>query len=149
MNDESDISLEDALGIGVDIVEIRRFRDLTEDSPFFHRVFTEQELDYCLRYSDASPHLAAIFAGKEAVVKALRGKTAISMKSIEICHEPNGMPRVKLCQLPEIKILLSLAHSKEYAVAIALLIPPSDITSEPALQNLLNERISELLQGCG
>jgi len=149
LNDESDISLEDTLGIGVDLVEIQRFRNLTDDSPFFHRVFTEQELDYCLGYSDASSHLAAIFAGKEAVVKALQGNTAISMKSIEVYHEPNGMPSVKLCQLPEIKILLSLAHSKEHAVAIALLIPQSGETSEKVLQSLLNERISEILQGCG
>ena len=148
LNVESDIPLGNNFGIGVDIIEINRFRDLNAFSPFHKRIYTTEEMRYCSGFSDPAPHLAAIFAGKEAVLKAVGARTNLSMQSIEILHDIIGVPSVELCQLTEIKILLSLAHSKEYAVAIALLVPHGGTTSEAALQESLNQRISELLQGC-
>ncbi len=148
LNDASDLSLEDTLGVGIDITEIQRFRDLDTSSAFYKRVYTDQELEYCSNFSDSSSHLAAIFAGKEAVIKAIGDKSLLSMKSIEIAHDDDGSPKATICQLPEIKILLSLAHSKTHAVAIALTSPYSNIAGETALQNLLTRRISELLEGC-
>ncbi len=148
MSGESDFLPEDIFGIGIDIVEIQRFKNLHALSPFFKRVYTEKELDYCLGFSEPSSHLAAIFAGKEAVTKAIGEKALVSMKSIEILHDENGLPKAMVCQLPEIKILLSLSHSTEHAVAIALLIPHSMTASEIALQALLTKKIAELLEGC-
>lgn len=147
MNDESDISFEDTLGIGVDIVEIQRIRNLDTSSPFYKRVYTEQEMDYCFSYKDPSPHLAAIFSGKEAVIKAVGKKALLSMQSIEISHDDTGLPKVTICQLPDIKILISLAHSREHAIAIALLLPSSKTVSETVLRSLLTERTFELLKG--
>lgn len=143
MNTDSDIPLKDMFGIGVDIAEIRRFRNLDVKSPFFNKVFTQQEIDYCLSYSDPTPHLAAIFTGKEAVIKALGGRSSVSMQSIEVMHDEKGAPHVRICHLPELQILLSLAHSNEHAVAAALMIPPFQAVNITLYQNSLNERISE------
>lgn len=146
MNTDSDIPLDDSLSIGVDIIEIKRFRDLDATSPFFHRVFTPQELAYCFDYSDPSPHLAAMFAGKEAVIKALNSKQSVSMDCIEIFHNDDGSPYTKICHLPEIKIVISLAHSQEYAIAAALDIPQSQTANAALLHSLLNETTSNLLE---
>ena len=56
--------------IGVDIIEISRIEEalLRWGNRFLHRVYTSEELRL---YQDATPSLAARFAGKEAVVKAL------------------------------------------------------------------------------
>ncbi|TFG34074.1 holo-[acyl-carrier-protein] synthase [Candidatus Thorarchaeota archaeon] len=145
MTTESDIPLPEMFSIGVDIIEVKRFRDLDLKSPFINRVFTFQEIAYCFGYSDPSSHLAVIFAGKEAVTKSLSSKITLSMKSIEILHDKDGSPQVHLSHLSDIKIELSLAHSKEYAVAVAMVIPKSQTANSLLFQNLLNEKTSELL----
>ena len=55
--------------IGVDIVEIARFQqlDYSSNKQFYKRVFTLNEIKYCLSFSSPAPHFAANFAGKEAV----------------------------------------------------------------------------------
>ena len=58
------------MAIGVDIEDIERFKGKSEE--FLHRVFTDLELEYCLKFSKPESHLAARFCAKEAVVKALK-----------------------------------------------------------------------------
>jgi holo-[acyl-carrier protein] synthase len=137
--------LEDIFGLGVDIIEIKRFRNITIESNFVKNVFTPKEIDYCLEYPDPSPHLAATFAGKEAVLKAMSNVISLSMRSIEVQHDEHGLPSAIVRDLPEFRIFLSLAHSKEYAVAIALAIPSSPTASNLVFQKLLNDKILELL----
>lgn len=61
------------MGIGIDIEDIERFNSMTFDNSetFFRKVFTKSEIEYCFCKTKASIHLAARYAGKEAVVKAL------------------------------------------------------------------------------
>lgn len=61
------------IGIGTDIEEVQRFENMSEPSftAFLKRNFTKNELDYCLSKDAPAPHLAARYAGKEAVIKAL------------------------------------------------------------------------------
>ena len=61
------------IGIGVDIVEIKRFSGVMERQKerFLLRLFTPDEQQYCKGYRDPVPHFAARFAAKEAVYKAL------------------------------------------------------------------------------
>jgi len=116
------------LYIGTDIIEISRIQRAVEEwgETFLHRIYTPAELELCkLNY----PSLAARFAGKEAVYKALgaAGK-GTGARSIEILADGNGKPVVKLsgqaadCAgrlgIPHISI--SLSHSKDYAVATAV-----------------------------
>jgi holo-[acyl-carrier protein] synthase len=113
--------------IGVDIVEIARLEKAIahHGENFLKRVYTDSELKL---YRKKLPSLAARFAAKEAVIKAL-GKPAkdISLKDIEILSDPGGKPLVNLygkTQQQAEKMNLSnlavtISHSKEYAVAFA------------------------------
>ena len=61
------------LGIGIDLIEIDRIRQAWQrhGERFLNRIFTDRELDYCLTKKDPAPSLAARWAAKEAVAKAL------------------------------------------------------------------------------
>lgn len=110
--------------IGVDIIEITRIEAVINrwGKTFLERVFTPAELKL---YNNA-PSLAARFAAKEAVLKALGAcDKGISWQEIEILAENNGKPHVSLtgkakleadaCQISKVNI--SLSHSRDYAVA--------------------------------
>jgi phosphopantetheine--protein transferase-like protein len=61
------------IGIGIDIIEIERIKksiDTYGDS-FLNKIYTKNELDYCLAKHNKYQHLAARFAAKEAIYKAL------------------------------------------------------------------------------
>jgi len=114
--------------MGIDIIEIRRI-DLAIKrwrDRFLKRVYTDLEIE---RYHGRTESLAARFAGKEAVIKALGGEISIiQMKEIEILAEDNGRPVVKLhgsalAQLLKLGLTgieISLSHSRENAVALAI-----------------------------
>ena len=114
--------------IGIDITEIVRIeKAITQwGESFLRRVYTEPELKL---YRNKLSSLAARFAGKEAVIKALGTQTkGISWREIEILTEPSGKPLVRLYgkaqnqadSLGLGKLAISLSHSKEYAVAFVV-----------------------------
>ena len=114
--------------IGTDIIEIARIEEAVTrwGERFLNRVYTESELRL---YRKNLSSLAARFAGKEAVIKALgpRGKR-IGWKEIEILSEPDGKPTVHLYgeaqnqakSLGLDRLDISLSHSREYAVAFVM-----------------------------
>lgn len=88
-------------GIGVDVVEIERFRAvLASAGGLLHRsTFTPGELRYASGKRDPQRHLAGIFAAKEASWKALRidwREAALSWNLIEIVHDDSRAPAVRL-----------------------------------------------------
>ena len=114
--------------IGTDIIEISRIKKTIErwGDRFLRRVYTEAEIGMYGR----RPHsLAAVFAGKEAVMKVLgTGARGVGWRDIETLHHSNGKPFVQLngrakntAQKLGIKeIDISLSHSREYATATAI-----------------------------
>ena len=114
--------------IGVDIIEIDRIREAIErwGERFLKRIFTGAELNVC----HGNPgRLAARFAGKEAVMKALgTGARGISWREIEITAEPSGKPLVNLYGKAQDKaadlgldeLAISLSDSKDYAIAFVI-----------------------------
>jgi holo-[acyl-carrier protein] synthase len=102
------------------------------DERFLQRVFTEQEIAYCRRRRDPIPHFAARFAAKEATLKALG--TGLSMgvnwRELEVRRERGQAPTMVLsgrCRaIAEAKggrrVLLSLSHDGDYAMAQAMLL---------------------------
>ncbi len=60
------------IGIGVDVIECSRIQHSIErfGDRFLHRVFTDGEIEYSMSMKFPERHLAARFAGKEAVAKA-------------------------------------------------------------------------------
>ena len=114
--------------IGTDIIEISRIDKAITcwGERFLRRIYTETELEL---YRHNLPSLAARFAGKEAVVKALGTETrGIGWREIEILSEPSGKPSVHLYGKAQNqanglcldKLAISLSHSKEHAIAFVV-----------------------------
>ena len=114
--------------VGVDIIEIDRIEKALArfGQRFLGRVYTKLEVAFCRgRVSE----LAARFAAKEAVMKALgTGARGVAWREIEVLPNHRGKPLVYLhgrakeraekIALAEIDI--SLSHSREYAVAFVV-----------------------------
>jgi len=113
------------LGAGIDIVEVSRLKQAIQKrgDPFLKRVFSKRELEQLKKRKDPYEGLAARFAVKEAVVKAFgsRRDAPKSLYEIEILRTENGIPRVTLPRRG-LEVLISMSHSREYAVASALLL---------------------------
>ena len=85
--------------VGVDIVRVDRLeRLLSEHDDAPQRLFTAGELEYCRGKRRATEHLAARFAAKEAVLKALGTAMAQGVRwtDVEVVNERTGRPRVVL-----------------------------------------------------
>lgn len=119
------------LGVGVDIIEISRIKESVDKfkDRFLNKIFTFKELEYCLSKANKYQHLAARFAAKEAVAKALATgwNKEFGWKNIEIFNEPNGMPYVNLYgKLKEFlsdskELKISMSHSENYVVCVAII----------------------------
>ena len=85
------------VSIGIDCEDIARFKGINSREAFMKKIFTENEIGYCIKKPNPAQHFAARFAGKEAIVKALSsaGKK-ISIKQIEILNDDSGVPVVNL-----------------------------------------------------
>jgi holo-[acyl-carrier protein] synthase len=114
--------------IGTDIIEIERVRMAIASfgDRFLRRVYTEAEL---AAYGQRPHSLAASFAGKEAVMKVLgTGARGVGWRDIETLFHPSGKPHVCLtgraeeaaARLGITEIDISLSHSRDYAIAVAL-----------------------------
>jgi holo-[acyl-carrier protein] synthase len=118
-------------GIGIDIIEIDRIKDSVDrfGDIFLNKVFTQTEINYSLSKANKYQHLAARFAAKEAIAKALsfKGDKGFHWKDIEIYNEPNGMPSVTLFNsLKEIlgedkELKITMSHSQNYVTCFAII----------------------------
>lgn len=115
-------------GIGCDIIEINRVKQACErhKDAFLDRILTQNEKAYCLQKREWAPCVAARFAAKEAISKALGCGIGqhLNWLDIEISHQDLGQPQAILSQekadyFGNPKILLSISHCKEYAMAVA------------------------------
>lgn len=111
--------------VGIDIIEIDRVADVIarHGDRFLSRVYTPDEIAHCRgRVSE----LAARFAAKEAVMKALgTGVRGVGWRDIEVLPNRRGKPlvflygrgaaRAEQIQLRGLEI--SLTHSREFAIA--------------------------------
>jgi len=119
------------IGIGTDLVEVLRFENFKDRAfaAFLEKNFTHKELDYCLSKEAPAPHLAARFAGKEAVIKALYclNITHIFYPSVEILNDDHGVPyvRINTDKTENLVIKISLSHSAEMALAFCIIIQES------------------------
>lgn len=111
-------------GMGIDIIEVNRIAKAIErwGSGFLNHVFTKEEVAYAQRHRFPNEHFAARFAAKEAVLKAFGDNAHIGWKDIKITNDKNGKP---LCIYKDKnfkkQILISISHTKNYAVASALI----------------------------
>ncbi|MGE5400724.1 MAG: holo-ACP synthase [Ignavibacteriales bacterium] len=118
------------IGIGIDIIEIDRIKESVDrfGDKFLNKVFTEVELEYCLGKANKYQHLAARFAAKEAVAKALTDAwdKGFRWRDIEIYNELSGKPSVRL--FGELNTFLgndkslkiTMSHSQNYVTCFAI-----------------------------
>jgi holo-[acyl-carrier protein] synthase len=79
------------VGIGVDVVDVARFAAVLERTPALRaRLFTEAERDLPVQ------SLAARFAAKEAVAKALGAPRGLAHLDAEVRRDENGRPELHL-----------------------------------------------------
>lgn len=116
------------LSVGIDAVEIPRIRAAYErfGERFLDRVYTERER---ARYRGRVNELAARFAAKEAVSKALgTGLHGISWRDVEILPDPRGKPlvflsgraRERAAFLGLTEFAISLTHTVDLAMAFVV-----------------------------
>ncbi|MFF9677113.1 holo-ACP synthase [Streptomyces eurythermus] len=121
------------LRVGTDVVAIARIDELTSaDTGWQDGIFTARELAYCRRRRRPADHLAARFAAKEAVLKALGTGMGAGMEwtDIEVVNDRAGRPRARLHgevaataeRLGMQQIDISMTHSAGIALAQALLV---------------------------
>lgn len=120
---------------GVDIIEVERIDRaiLRHGQRFFDRFFTSREI---IEAAGHTPALAARFAAKEAVAKALgTGIGEVGWKDIEIAKGPKQEPLLilhgtanKIAEGMSLDIWsVSLSHTYEHAVAVAIAVRGRDL----------------------
>src|SRR5438067_12494345 len=121
------------IGIGVDLVECARIRHSIDrfGDRFLRRVFTDGEIEYSMSMKYPERHLAARFAGKEAVSKAFGtgiGK-AMGWRNIDIRKKESGEPFLVFSGSAEelavkrgvTSALITLSHTEHHAIACVVL----------------------------
>jgi holo-[acyl-carrier protein] synthase len=122
------------IGIGVDLVEIERLDRMLRErgERLLARLFTDQEVAYCMARSLAARHFAARVAAKEAAFKALAGSDAaraIGWKELEISNSPLGIPQLRMHGRAQARaellgvnhVHVSITHGDKNAVAVVVL----------------------------
>jgi holo-[acyl-carrier protein] synthase len=111
-------------GVGIDLLEIDRLERALERHPrLAERIFTRAELEYSAARARPARHLAARFAAKEAVFKALGLRGGLGLSEIEVvAGEP---PTVRLSGAAAEaaagrRVEISLTHSRDNAAAVAV-----------------------------
>ena len=114
------------VGCGIDVVNLERFRRAANRSGqrFLDRIFTPAEQAYARQHHHAVARLAARFAAKEAVIKALSQvdpNRRFDLTQIEITNDALGRPSVKLNGAPKRypSVYISLSHETNLAIACA------------------------------
>ena len=108
-------------GIGIDITDVNRFeeKEYKTNTEFYKKIFTESEIDYCLKYKNSAPHFSGKFAVKEALIKSVNEK--ISLHEIMTSYK-NSKPivRVKSSLDKKYNFIISISHENDFAVAVVI-----------------------------
>jgi len=120
-------------GIGSDIVSVQRIREAVErhGERFLKKIFTSAELAYSQGRAREFEHLAARFAAKEALAKALGtgASGGILLSDAEVMNNAEGKPEMVLQgraretaeAIGVRRIHLTLSHADAYAIALVIL----------------------------
>ncbi len=124
-------------GLGVDIVEVKRFKSISKKNrSFIKRIFSKNEINYCNkkkinRFNCYSKRFAAKEAFSKALGTGIGGK--LSFNEIEINNDKLGKPSIKIrgkslkstykiLKRKKFKILLSISDESLFAVATVIIV---------------------------
>lgn len=121
------------IGVGIDNVQSKRMKEmlLKWADRVENRVFDEDELEYSKSKSETHLHLAARFAAKEALFKAL-GKglsEGMTWTDVVVENDETGKPHIQLRRRAKeiadnmgvTSIHVSLTHTDDCAMAVVIL----------------------------
>ena len=122
------------LGIGVDIIQNKRVRNLIKNKNFLKRNFGKNEFEFSKKILNKTNFFAKRFAAKEAFAKALGTgfRNKLNLKDIEILNDKIGKPYYsrskkieniinKRFKIRNFNLFLSISDEKDYSVAFAIL----------------------------
>lgn len=121
------------VGLGMDATEVERIADMVAQygDRFLRRVFTDQEIAYCMRRRNPAPHLAGRFAAKEAGMKAIGTGHAFGVlwRDLEVVRR-GGPPQLQFhnaagehfARLGAARALLTITHTDTLALAHVILV---------------------------
>lgn len=123
--------MSEIVGVGIDVVEVERLRTAMArwGDRLLAKLFTEGELARAHTLLNRPVRLAARFAAKEAVMKALGvGQMAVGWREIEIGTDRDGKPHVLLHGAAQrtaesrgvAEVVVSLTHTSSLAAASAI-----------------------------
>ena len=109
------------LGIGTDIVNIKRMKRTLKNKNFKGRIFSKNEIAYCENKKNPSSFYAKRFAAKEALSKALGTgiRKGINFRDIQITNNSYGKPTIKLHGTTA-NFLKKKIKSKKYSIYLSL-----------------------------
>lgn len=109
-------------GVGIDLIEIERIERALERRPrLAERLFTRSELDYSRSRARPGRHLAARFAAKEAVIKALGEAVAPGQIEIVAGAPPTVLLHGRAAEIAgDRELSVSLTHARDQAAAVAI-----------------------------
>ena len=122
------------LGIGVDIVNNKRFKNLIKNKNFLKRTYSINEIKFSIKKKYKVNFFAKRFAAKESLAKALGTgfRKKLNLKDIEIYNDNLGMPFYnktkkldnfinKLFRIKSYNLFLSISDEKDYSIAFTIL----------------------------
>ena len=122
------------IGIGVDIVENNRFKELIKNKKFINRVCSPKEINNFKKKNNKISYLSKRFSAKEAFVKALGSgfRNKLCFNDISILNDRKGKPYFLFNQkikkllrnkykLIKFKAHLSLSDEKKHSISYVIL----------------------------
>ena len=122
------------VGIGVDIVDNKRFKNLIKDNKFINRIFSKKEIFASKKTLNKTNFFSKRFAAKESFAKALGTgfRNNLNFKDIEIVNDNLGKPfylinnKIKQIikknkKIANFELFLSISDEKDYSVAFTII----------------------------
>lgn len=104
--------------IGIDIQATNAFKDFRKNKRFYERIFTKNEIAYCIKKKDYKSCFCGKFCAKEAIIKIFDKE--YNLENIEILNSKTGRPYAKIKLRKKENILISLSHTKDTCVAVVI-----------------------------
>ena len=127
------------LGIGVDIIENKRIKNLLKDKKFIMRTFGINEIKLANKLKNKSNYFAKRFVAKEALAKSIGTgfRNDLNLRDVEILNDRLGKPYYykskkieknifKKFKIKRYKLMLSISDEKNYSIAFTVLQEKND-----------------------
>ena len=122
------------LGIGVDIVQNKRIKDLIKNKIFINRTFGKKEIMISKKFFDKTNYFAKRFSAKEALAKALGTgfRNNLNLKDIQILNDKLGKPYFlktkkidtiifRKFKIRKYDLFLSISDEKDFSISFTIL----------------------------